>query len=512
MFDRRAWGSVLLPALCGSSMVASAAAAPKLDKEDRAWLEQVKVLILPAEREVLEALRTREDRAEFRRIFWARRDPDLSTPENEFQAHFEAVRGEADERFHVGTVLRIPQSSDIADADRRLTDAQRREMIEYRQLRDSAERDALSGSQTDCALLLAVLGEPDDIRKKSMTVWGDRHPQVWVYSARGSQFHLDESCCLPPWAHGIRQGLAQSVVTQPGIAYHVEGGRITHKLESMLPRQSLAKALLREGRQDFALANQTGFLKMEDGSTAVVGLVRGDASGLAFQEEGGARKVRLDLHAELRRQGGGSVLVPDTEVMADLGDDGAFVASYRIGVRPGRYTLTVGVLEPLSGKGSVVTEPLDAPDYDVGELTLGSVFPLADVRPAAEDPLHPLSAFVMGDSLLVPRFGNVFHPSEALLISYQFYDAEPDASQKRRSTAQLSILDAAGAVVAQGPPEEFDTPVAGSVLGPIPLARYAPGRYTIRLSVTDHVAGRFATRESAFEVGTDPPAGRAIEP
>jgi hypothetical protein len=467
-----------------------------VSKEDKAWLQEVAVLILPAERAAFESLRSPDDRAEFKRIFWARRDPDLSTPANEFQEAFAARRKEADKRFHTGLVRRAPR---LGDAD----NPGSMEQITIRQSRDFAERDAKEGSLTDCGRVFIFLGEPSEVRKLNMTVWGTREPQVWTYASSGSRFQFDESCSLPPWGHRLREELAQRAVQQPNLDYHVEGGRLTRKLESLLPKMTTSplRELIQQGRRDFELDAENSFLKIADGATGVCGLLRGDARGLAFTEAGATRQVRLSLRTELKRVGGGTIVVPDQDMRADVGADGTFLASYRLGLRPGEYTLKVGVLEPLSGKGSVLTLPVAAPNFDTGELTIASLMTLEDIRPARKDPAHALSGFELGDSLFVPRFGSSFRRSESLLVSYQYYDPKLDeATGKPRTGAKLSIARADGTPVAEAPEEEFDSVVAGSVLGPVPLAGYAPGEYTLRLTVSDKVAGKTYTRDAAFRV------------
>jgi GWxTD domain-containing protein len=75
------------------------ALAAALDKEEKQWLEDVKPLILPAEEKLFGGLKAKEDRAEFQKIFWARRDPNLLTPENEYQKTYEERRAKAKELY-----------------------------------------------------------------------------------------------------------------------------------------------------------------------------------------------------------------------------------------------------------------------------------------------------------------------------------------------------------------------------------------------------------------------------
>src|SRR4026209_110300 len=89
-------------ALAVLSLAPAAARADKLDKEDKKWLDEVRPLMLPDEEKTFRDLKDKADRLEFQKIFWARRDPDLDTTENEFQAAYNTERAEVDRPVQVG--------------------------------------------------------------------------------------------------------------------------------------------------------------------------------------------------------------------------------------------------------------------------------------------------------------------------------------------------------------------------------------------------------------------------
>src|SRR5688500_4548360 len=98
------------------------AAAPA-GGDPRAWLAEVRLIILEDEEALYRQLRSPEEQAAFQRIFWARRDPQPATSRNEFQDAVAQARARADELFSVpGT----------------------------------------PGSRTDCGAVMGLLGEPDE--------------------------------------------------------------------------------------------------------------------------------------------------------------------------------------------------------------------------------------------------------------------------------------------------------------------------------------------------------------
>jgi hypothetical protein len=67
------------------------------------------------------------------------------------------------------------------------------------------------------------------------------------------------------------------------------------------------------------------------------------------------------------------------------------------------------------------------------------------------------------------------------------------------ATAQFTILKDGRARM--GSPElYYDTPDAAPGVGPIPLEKFDPGAYAVRLRVVDKVAQKEITKEMVFEV------------
>src|SRR5215475_10208532 len=110
-------------------LVPAARAADKGDKDGKKWLEEVAPLILQEEEKTYKSLKDKADRDEFQKIFWARRNPlGPATAENPYKAEYERQRLELDQRFKV---------------------------------------PGRSGSATDCARVVVLLGEPNEIKKES---------------------------------------------------------------------------------------------------------------------------------------------------------------------------------------------------------------------------------------------------------------------------------------------------------------------------------------------------------
>jgi len=499
---------VLLAASIALTAVSPVGAS--LDEDDKAWLSGVEPILLEEEEVALRSLASKEDRLEFRRIFWARRDPDLDTPDNEFQKTYAERKTDADKRFFTGTDVPVARSTDSLGSQARAStdilanrsnasEMAAMEEIELRQFRDMRMRDAVAGANTDCGITYIVLGKPDDVQARTHTVWGSREPQSWFYRAKNTKITFDEACMMPVGNDKVRRQLREYTVSHPLITYHIKGGELLKKLADMLPKPTPMGELLQRPRRDFDLAVEPFFLRSADG-TGVFGLVRGEAGAL-FREGASGHAVRLLVRAEAAPADGRGA-VHERETLADIDAFGAFVASFRLDAKPGLHTLKLAVLDTNSSKGTVLEQPIEVPDFASGELTIAPLLALEGMEEKVKrDAKHPLAAFTIGGTRLRPRFGRTFTPSDSLLVSYQFYDARIDpATQKPSAVAKVRILRAGGTPVAEAPDETFDTPIAGTIVGPVSLARYPPGAYRIQLKVTDNVAQKTYTREAPFDI------------
>jgi GWxTD domain-containing protein len=453
------------------SLAPGAARADKLDKDDKRWLDEVKPLMLPDEEKTYRDLKDKADRLEFQKIFWARRDPDLDTPDNEFQGPYNAARAEADRQFKVGGQL---------------------------------------GSSTDCGRVYLLLGKPDDIKQDKVS--GDapslRAAEVWTYKDRpgqtfaGGQVQIafEKDCQLPQGARLSEQlnKVAESKIAHPNLTYtKTPDGHIT-KLVEQLPKPSPAQALIKAPRQDFPLAAQNAMmLRSPEGATYVAGLVR--ASNVPHDA---GKTVPVNVVVQALDANGKVAIQKDRQVAGELAEDGSMVASYGMTLRPGKYTVNVGVLDPKSGKGSVSTVPVEIPDLTAGEMAIMPLVLLDSIQEggATADPKEPMADFVLGPNRLMPSYDKVFPKSGSLSVIGAVYNASKDpATGKASINWGFSILKD-GKPVAKTDDQTVDTEVASPSIGPVPLSGFAPGKYVVQLHVRDNVTKKDYTKDAPFEV------------
>ena len=451
----------------------AAARADKLDKEDKKWLEEVRPLMLPDEEKTFRDLKDKADRLEFQKIFWARRDPDLDTADNEFQGTYNEARAEVDRQFKVA---------------------------------------GQAGSATDCGRVYLLLGKPDEMKQDKQS--GDtpslRPPEVWTYRDRpgqtfaGGQVQIgfEKDCQLP---QGARLGeqlnkVAESRILHPNLAYKkTADGRLT-KLVDQRPKPSPAQALLKAPRQDFPMTTQTSMmLRSPEGATYVAGLAR--ASGVPH-DSGASKSVPVNVVVQAVDAQGKVAAQKDRQVTGELADDGSITASYGMTLRPGKYTVSVAVLDPKSGKGSVANVPVDVPDLTEGELAVMPLVLLEGIQEGAAtaDAKDPLADFVLGTNRLVPSFDYVFPKSGSLSVVGAVYNAAKDPASGKASLNWGFTILKDGKPVAKTDDQVVETDIASPSIGPVPLGNFAPGKYVVQLRIRDNVAKKDYTKDAPFEV------------
>jgi len=449
----------------------AATSAADMDKNAKKWVETVRPIILPEEEKAYKSLKNNNDAAEFQKIFWARRDPNLETPENEYQIEYHKLVAEIDPRYRAA---------------------------------------GRPGSLTDCGRLHVLFGAPDSVKKESSGDVAFRTPETWTFKDRpgmtfvgGSiEIPLDGSCMLPSGNRLTDQlnRIAEFKVIQTNLSYKFDAKGSLVKLVDLLPKPTPVQALLKEPRADFSLtAKPVMEIRSQDGASVfVAGLIQGDASGLTVSESDGGKVAKVVVSVHSTDKEGRVLKSQDREVTADVVDD-KFVSAFGMAVRPGEHTMKIGAIDPKSNKGAVAELAVKTQEYGA-ELTVSPVMVLSDIQDttvAAKD--DPYFEFIFGATKFMPRYGNVFKKSENVTLLCAIYGAAKDEAGKISVVGGFQILTG-GKPVAKAPDQTYDTEPATPSAGPVPLGGYAPGKYVAQLRLRDNVAKKDYVKETEFEI------------
>jgi hypothetical protein len=187
-------------------------------------------------------------------------------------------------------------------------------------------------------------------------------------------------------------------------------------------------------------------------------------------------------------------------------------------LRPGPYRLNLALKDVQSSKVGVIEESFTVPEYDDETLAASSlilsdkietVSAVSEYGQASSCKDIGQGPFVVGTRKVHPSADEVFRRSGTLGFYMQIYNLTADQMTHRPSATIEWVLrkagDAAGAKPAFGLSEKAaDIPGAHpaqmTVARNLPLDRLAPGRYTLRVHVTDDIAKKSIMPAVSFTV------------
>ncbi len=480
------WAALVLGALASPG-----AAADKLDKDDKKWLEQVQALIQPDEQDVFTKI-PKADRAEFQTIFWARRNPKGPTADsNEFKEAYLKAAAQADKKFVGG---------------------------------------GRPGSATDCGRVFLILGPADDVRSENEPagqppMGGDASQgqggmgggsglyQVWTYRDRpgltfqGGKLELrfSDRCSMlgggKAFFDELSKMAAAKIVTpdvRPEIA---TDGRLVSLAALLKRKESPVQLLFNQPREDFAFEQQQKMTLLGQEGTYAAGLLRIPASALTVTDVGGKKKAAVIVATQLLDVDGKVERTVEGDRSAEVGADGMVVVSYGTMGAPGAHKLKIAVFDPAGKKGSVKEVPLVLPDYGPPAFRIADILVVAAIdEVVTPDPKDPLTDFVLGKGRFQPRFGNVFKKSDSPLFVCLGYNATPDpATGKPSVTSHFEVFKVDKKVMASQN-QTFDTERFSAIVGPVSLSTAEPGLYRVKVIATDDVAKKELTKIAPYEV------------
>lgn len=482
-------------------LVLGSSASQKLSREEERWLERdVRALITEREAGIYRKLPTSEDRTRFQEIFWARRDPDPRTAENEFREEFENRLQVADSLFRarVGTgsstdmglvflVLGFPESVGTG-----------RGVVAIDPSREGGIPESLEGSGTEEAPPgRAVSGEDSSVSPQRI--------QTWVYP--------------PNEALGIPDGLEVRFRAQPGYGYRLVR---TDELDRWLEMRR--SGLVTRPEIDYAI-DEDGYLLPLSGDVASrsagTRLDEMMASGVTSDEvpfdvtpgffRSNEDTVYVPLLFELQNGGPAAVTffgaVSKDEREVERFESRVSLSEARasfelpLQLAPGDYVVHLGVLDEESGlSGSRITS-LSVAGFDPEALSTSSIVLHGGVKRTEEPGGVAGRAFQFGALQLAPRSRRPFQPTEDLGIFYFVYGGASDPETgKPRITARY-VFYRAQQEAAQTEPRLLAAGEGQAVASDaIPLATFEPGEYRLVVLVTDQVAGKSLERRASFRL------------
>jgi GWxTD domain-containing protein len=498
-----------------------------MSKADKRWLEQdVAVLITEEERAIYKDLETEAERAIFKRIFWARRDPTPLTLGNEFKNEYEArlqilrrnlkATGRSSTATDMGRVFLLlgdpaqSGSEDTAgiDAFRDETDVETEESIARKVSRSAGTPSPTGG----------VEAETPGFPSGGLPTPNDSLTQTWVYLPNEAlgipdglvvRFREQDSFgyrLIPD--NGVEEILAnvqRSVIANPRIAYARDAnGRLLDletavNVESTHGEPSPILMALRRTRvvtSEVPFQAETAFFPSNDGTVFVPVVFDIDAAALSWSgERASATVVGLvdnDRSETVQRFEESATLVKRSDNRA--------VFEMPLQLDPGDYTLYLGVRDDTTTRLGTKILPLTAPAFTGEKLRLSTVLLFSDGKKTEELASTPGKAFIIGGYHFIPHLGRIYETSGRLTGVFMAHGF--GVENGRPNLTVQYIFHQNNVKRAQTQDEPFIS--AGGTMAitvfNLPLGSFDPGEYSLRIKVTDHIGNEVTMTDIDFTV------------
>jgi GWxTD domain-containing protein len=535
-----AFGSLLLPSVHASPPKDKEKDKEKAEKLERRrqkaiqkemespykkWLsEEVPYIITDEERSSFKKLSTDEEREQFIEQFWERRNPNPSSPENEFKEeyyrriaytneHFasgipgwKTDRGriyimygpadEVDSHPSGGTYDRPPEEGGGQTATfpfeqwrYRYIDGIGTNIIlefvdptmtgEYHLTMDPGEKDALLHVPN------AGLTELEQMGMASKADRFTRTDGMTIGQPLGGEPEsMNEFSRLDLYA---------KIFKPPAVKFKDLQAVVTSRLSAQL----------------LAFDTRTDFIRVTEETVLTPVTVQVANRDLEFQNKDGVMHAVLDIFAQVTSLSGRIVSTIEKSLVLDVPEaefqrymERKAVYQEALPLRPGRYKLTVVVKDDLNGHMGSLELGIVVPRFEEDKLATSSLI-LADLIQPLPTSQVGSGPFVIGGTKVRPSVNQMFTRDQTLGIYMQVYNLGLDEKTHKPSLdIQYEILKEGKAILNQ--PEDAANLKNASqqftIQKNLALASVQPGKYTVQIKVTDNIKKQSLSPTTSFEV------------
>jgi len=505
------------------------AALKELDDQYKQWLnEDVVYIISPEERSAFLQLATNEEREQFIEQFWLRRSSNPDLPDNDFkEEHYRRI-AYANEHFASG----IPGWK--TDRGRIYIIWGPPDEIESHPTGGTYDRPMEEGGGSTTTYpwerwryrYLEGIGNNVELEFVDPSGSGEYHLTMdpsekdALLHVPGAGLSLMEQMGLASKADRFTRSDGTNLPTtlggQPASMNEFNRLELYAKVQQAPPvkfKDLEALVTSRIVRDQVHFMWRTDFLKVTNDTVLVPVTIQIPNNQLSFQNKDGVHSATLNIFGRVSTLTGRVVQTFEDAVSKDF-PDSLFQQSVKlqsiyqkaVPLRPGLYRLDLVIKDVQSGNVGVVNTRLAVPRYEDEKLEASSLILADDIERV---PAKQIGAgqFVIGSSKVRPRLEGDFTTADKLGIYMQVYNLKPD-EKTHKSDATFEY------VVKKGNQEVFkhtETSAEMKQTGDqvtierlLPLATFAPGKYTLEVSAKDALSNQSITRTAEFTVKEAP--------
>ncbi|HLH05360.1 MAG TPA: GWxTD domain-containing protein [Bryobacteraceae bacterium] len=184
--------------------------------------------------------------------------------------------------------------------------------------------------------------------------------------------------------------------------------------------------------------------------------------------------------------------------------NGSQIYSKRVPLAPGTYRLNVVAKDTIGNTINNYETAVVVPHYDDEQIASSSVM-LADELERVPTNSIGTGPFVIRSTKVRPRIDDTFHANETMGIYTEFYNFGMDEKTKKPDgTVTIEVANAENKTVLSTTEALSSEPNASAFLVTVekklPLKTLAPGKYTLRLVVTDKLKNQTISPSAQFTV------------
>ncbi len=257
---------------------------------------------------------------------------------------------------------------------------------------------------------------------------------------------------------------------------------------------------------------RTDFIKVTDATVYANISVQFKNSDLNYATKDKVAKATINLYGRVtsltRRPVNWFEDTVSAEVPAEMlqqAMSGSQIYSKRIPLAPGMYRLNIVAKDVVGNTVNNFEVALNVPHYDEEQLGASSVI-LADEIERVPTNSIGTGQFVIRSSKVRPRMNDTFKQDETMGIYTEFYNFGMDEKTKKpEGTIEYEVVNNADNKTVMSQTEDLTSIQNASaflvtVEKKLPLKTLAPGKYTLKMKVTDKLKNQSLTPSAQFTV------------
>lgn len=478
------------------------------EKIYRDWVSKdVDYIITPEEKKAFKALKTDEERENFIAQFWARRDPNPDTEENEYREEFYERIAYANEHYASG----IPGWK--TDRGRIYITWGKPDSVESHPSGGSYDRPSYEGGGSTTTYPFEIwfyrhlegVGSGIEIEFVDPTGTGE-------YRIARSPNEKDALAMVP--------GAGLTLNEQLGLSN--KGDRLTgignnnyqREQDSPFRRMEIIAGLSRPPQVKYGDLQNTltdspvidnnpldfdlrvDFFRQSDDRVVTAFTVQAENKELVFEPVGGIETARMNIFGRImavsgKRSGIFEDSVTATATATELVEARNRKSVYQkaIALTPGRYKVDVVVRDVVSGNRGIRSIGFEVPKYEEGVLKTSTLILASKLRSTTERDIGGM--FVIGDAKVIPNLSGVYQQGQEVGVYLQVYNAGIDQTTLRPAVDVEYVLMKGGKEVLRQTENWDGLSDSGQRLTLarlLPTAQMPLGEYEIKIKIKDRVA------------------------